>query len=75
MILPHPKGWGILNKMEKEIAAKTEIGNLKIEKSGREGIKLTIELPKKGDVSIVVDKFELAEALELNSEVRNSSQP
>ena len=53
--------------MVKEIEAKTEIGYLKIEKSGREGIKLTIELPKKGDVSIVVDKFELAEALELNS--------
>ena len=61
--------------MEKEIEAKTEIGNLKIEKSGREGIKLTIELPKKGNVSIVVDKFELAEALELNSEEHFSSQP
>jgi len=51
--------------MGKKIEGKTEVGNLKIENSGTHGTKLTIEIPNKGDISIVVDKFELAKALEL----------
>jgi hypothetical protein len=46
------------------IEGKTEIGNLNIEKQGTHGIKLTIEIPAKIGVSIVVDKIELKKALE-----------
>ena len=49
-------------------------GNLKIEKSGTDGIRLTIEVPKKIDISIIVDKFELLEALKQKGGL-NSSQP
>jgi len=54
--------------MGKTIKGKTEIENLKIEKCGTHGTKLTIEIANKGNVSIVVDKFELAKALELKIE-------
>lgn len=60
--------------MEERIEGKTEIGNLLIQKSGTDGIKLTIEIPKKRYISIVVDKFELIEALKLKQEGGNSSQ-
>lgn len=61
--------------MEKRIEGKTEIENLKIENSGRDGIKLTIEIPEKDDVSIVVDKFELLELLKQTGGSFFSSHP
>ena len=60
--------------MEERIEGKTEIGNLLIQKSGTDGIKLTIEIPKRIDVSIVVNRFELTKALKQKGGL-NSSQP
>lgn len=58
--------------MDEKIESKTEKGDLLIQRSGTEGIKLTIKVPNKVRVSIVVDKSELIEALELNTQEKKT---
>lgn len=61
--------------METRIEGKIGIRNLNIENSGTDGIKLTIEIPEEKDVSILVNKFELVEALKLTRSSFLISQP